>query len=58
MPRRGLPDTVRMRHDEHYVEALAASAGDDRQSRIRLERGVGLGDPIDGEFAIAVDELH
>lgn len=27
MPRRGLPDTVRMRHDEHYVEALAASAG-------------------------------
>jgi ParB family transcriptional regulator, chromosome partitioning protein len=25
--RRGLPDTVRMRHDEHYVEALAASAG-------------------------------
>lgn len=27
MPRRGLPDTVTMRHDEHYVEALAASAG-------------------------------
>ena len=27
MPRRGLPDTVRMRHDEHYVETLAASAG-------------------------------
>ncbi len=27
MPRRGLPDTVSMRHDEHYVEALAASAG-------------------------------
>ena len=27
MPRRGLPETVRMRHDEHYVEALAASAG-------------------------------
>src|SRR6202022_1261791 len=25
--RRGLPETVRMRHDEHYVEALAASAG-------------------------------
>jgi ParB family chromosome partitioning protein len=24
--RRGLPTTVRMRHDEHYVEALAASA--------------------------------
>ena len=27
MPKRGLPDTVRMRHDEHYVEALSASAG-------------------------------
>ena len=27
MPRRGLPDSVTMRHDEHYVEALAASAG-------------------------------
>lgn len=27
MPRRGLPDTLTMRHDEHYVEALAASAG-------------------------------
>jgi ParB family transcriptional regulator, chromosome partitioning protein len=27
VPRRGLPDTVAMRHDEHYVEALAASAG-------------------------------
>ena len=28
MAKRGLPDTLRMRHDEHYVEALAASAGD------------------------------
>ncbi len=27
MPRRGLPNFVAMRHDEHYVEALAASAG-------------------------------
>lgn len=27
MPKRGLPDAVRMRHDEHYVEALASSAG-------------------------------
>ena len=27
MPRRGLPETMVMRHDEHYVEALAASAG-------------------------------
>jgi ParB family transcriptional regulator, chromosome partitioning protein len=27
VPKRGLPDTLRMRHDEHYVETLAASAG-------------------------------
>ena len=27
MPKRGLPDTARMRHDAHYVETLAASAG-------------------------------
>ena len=27
MPRRGLPQTARMRHDAHYVEALAASSG-------------------------------
>jgi len=27
VPRRGLPETMAMRHDEHYVEALAASAG-------------------------------
>jgi ParB family transcriptional regulator, chromosome partitioning protein len=27
VPRRGLPETVRMRHDEHYVDALTASAG-------------------------------
>lgn len=27
MSKRGLPNIVRMRHDEHYVEALAASAG-------------------------------
>jgi len=27
VPRRGLPSTVQMRHDEHYVDALAASAG-------------------------------
>jgi ParB family chromosome partitioning protein len=27
VPKRGLPDSVRMRHDAHYVEALAASAG-------------------------------
>ena len=28
MAKRGLPETLRMRHDEHYVEALAASAGE------------------------------
>ena len=27
MPRRGLPESTRMRHDAHYVEALAASSG-------------------------------
>ena len=27
MSKRGLPETLRMRHDEHYVEQLAASAG-------------------------------
>jgi ParB family chromosome partitioning protein len=27
VPRRGLPDRISMRHDEHYVDALAASAG-------------------------------
>ena len=27
MPKRGLPQTVRMRHDAHYVDALAASSG-------------------------------
>ena len=27
MPRRGLPDSISMRHDEHYVDALAMSAG-------------------------------
>ncbi len=27
MPKRGLPESVRMRHDEHYVEALTSSAG-------------------------------
>jgi ParB family chromosome partitioning protein len=26
--KRGLPETLRMRHDEHYVESLAASAGE------------------------------
>ena len=28
MPKRGLPELIRMRHDEHYVESLASSAVD------------------------------
>ena len=28
MSKRGLPETLRMRHDQHYVEALATSAGE------------------------------
>ena len=28
MAKRGLPETLRMRHDEHYVDALATSAAD------------------------------
>ena len=27
MPKRGLPSSIGMRHDRHYVETLAASAG-------------------------------
>jgi ParB family chromosome partitioning protein len=27
VPKRGLPESVRMRHDEHYVETLTSSAG-------------------------------
>ena len=27
MPKRGLPETLRMRHDAHYVETLAAPGG-------------------------------
>jgi len=27
VPRRGLPETITMRHDEHYVDVLASSAG-------------------------------
>jgi ParB family chromosome partitioning protein len=27
VPKRGLPETLRMRHDAHYVETLASSAG-------------------------------
>jgi ParB family transcriptional regulator, chromosome partitioning protein len=28
VPKRGLPESLRMRHDEHYVESLTASAGE------------------------------
>jgi ParB family chromosome partitioning protein len=38
VPRRGLPETVRMRHDEHYVEALAASAGTPVGRLIAIDR--------------------
>ena len=38
MPRRGLPETIAMRHDEHYVEALAASAGTPVGRMIPIDR--------------------
>jgi ParB family transcriptional regulator, chromosome partitioning protein len=38
VPRRGLPETVVMRHDEHYVEALAASAGAPIGRLVPIER--------------------
>ena len=38
MPKRGLPDTIAMRHDEHYVEALAASAGAPIGRLVPIER--------------------
>jgi ParB family chromosome partitioning protein len=38
VPRRGLPETVRMRHDEHYVEALATSAGAPVGRVVAIER--------------------
>ena len=37
MPKRGLPSTVRMRHDEHYVEALANSAGSPIGRLVKIE---------------------
>src|SRR4249919_31239 len=36
--KRGLPSTVRMRHDEHYVEALASSAGSPIGRLVRIEQ--------------------
>ena len=38
MPRRGLPETMVMRHDEHYVEALAASAGAPTGRLVSIDR--------------------
>jgi len=38
VPRRGLPETIAMRHDEHYVEALAASAGTPIGRMIPIDR--------------------
>ena len=37
MSRRGLPQTVRMRHDSHYVDALAASSGEPVGRMISIE---------------------
>jgi len=36
--KRGLPDMLRMRHDEHYVEALATSAGDPVGRMVAIDR--------------------
>lgn len=38
MPKRGLPETIRMRHDEHYVDALANSAGSPIGRMIPIEQ--------------------
>ncbi|MEO8260072.1 MAG: ParB/RepB/Spo0J family partition protein [Acidobacteriota bacterium] len=38
MPRRGLPLSIGMRHDEHYVSALAASAGTPIGRMISIEQ--------------------
>ena len=38
MPRRGLPQTIRMRHDEHYVDALASSAGSPIGRMVPIDR--------------------
>ena len=37
MPKRGLPSSVRLRHDEHYVEALANSAGSPIGRLVKIE---------------------
>ena len=38
MPRRGLPTTIQMRHQEHYVETLAASAGEPIGRMLPIDR--------------------
>ena len=38
MPRRGLPQTARMRHDSHYVEALASSSGEPVGRLVSIEQ--------------------
>jgi len=38
VPRRGLPESIGMRHDQHYVEALAASAGTPIGRMISIDR--------------------
>jgi len=38
VPKRGLPQSVRMRHDEHYVEALNASAGSPLGRMVPIEQ--------------------
>ena len=54
MPKRGLPETLRMRHDEHYVEALAASAG----SPVGRIVPIDLLDPIFDEMLTTVPALR
>lgn len=38
MSRRGLPETLKMRHDRHYVDALAASAGSPIGRMVPIDR--------------------
>jgi ParB family transcriptional regulator, chromosome partitioning protein len=51
--KRGLPNTLRMRHDEHYVEALAASAGAPIGRMVSIE----LLDPNPGQPRQAMGDL-
>ena len=38
MPRRGLPQTVHMRHDSHYVDSLSASSGEPVGRMVSIEQ--------------------